>query len=443
MGPEAEAVEGRGSAGARLRVGFLAQENLPVPPPALGGSVSRVIYELANPMTSAADVAVAAVHGEGLSDGTRDGVSYVYVEPRLDARPHAVAARVRDVHRKLDLPHRELQGLPFYSARYARRGLELLQPFDPNVVHVQNVSQFLNRARHVYPRATLALHMHCDWLRELPPKTARRWLRNANLILGVSDYITNGIRDTYPEFAERCRTLHNGVNPDVFPAKSSLSPAQRGEVESLRRELGIDGGPTAVYVGALAPEKGIHVLLDAFSSLLRELPSAKLILAGQHNRYFQVRAPRTRAARAALRRRQDGYRAELANHAARLGKSVVFAGRLPHDKLFALYGLADVLVMPSTGQEPFPLPVLEAFASAVPVVATTRGGLPEAVVDGETGLLVPADDGDALRDAIAAVLNDPELRERMGAAARARAVEHFSWEGQARKLLRYYVEAGA
>jgi glycosyltransferase involved in cell wall biosynthesis len=436
-----ESVDGD-PAGPRLRVGFLAQENLPVPPPELGGSVSRVIYELARPMAAAVDVAVAAIGGDGRSDGIRDGVSYVYVEPRLDARTHAAAGRVLDVQRKLDLPHRELQGLPFYSARYARQGLELLKPFEPDVVHIQNVSQFLNRARHVFPSAKLALHMHCDWLRELPPKTGRRWLRNADLILGVSDYITNGIRDAFPELAERCRTLHNGVNPDVFPARDALSQEQLDEVESLRSELALDG-PTVVYVGAFAPEKGVHVLLDAFASLRQELPDAKLVLAGQHNRYFQVRAPRTRAARAALRRRQNGYRAELAHQAGRVGDGVVFAGRLAHERLFALYGLADVLVMPSTGQEPFPLPVLEASASSVPVIATRRGGLPEAVVDGVTGRLVPADDADALCEAMSEVLLDPALRDGMGAAARARVLEHFSWKGQARMLLGYYRDVGA
>jgi glycosyltransferase involved in cell wall biosynthesis len=83
--------------------------------------------------------------------------------------------------------------------------------------------------------------------------------------------------------------------------------------------------------------------------------------------------------------------------------------------------------MPSL-EEGFGLPLAEAMAAGLPTVASRVGGMPEIVVDGETGILVAPGDADALADAIVRVLADPELGRRLGEAGRARAVERYSWD---------------
>ena len=102
-------------------------------------------------------------------------------------------------------------------------------------------------------------------------------------------------------------------------------------------------------------------------------------------------------------------------------------GFVSHDELERLYDRAAVVVLPSY-REGLPLCVLEAMAHGRPVVATAVGGIPQLVEDGRTGLLVEPGDAEALRSALERLLSDPELRRRMGRAARARVQRMCSWE---------------
>lgn len=126
----------------------------------------------------------------------------------------------------------------------------------------------------------------------------------------------------------------------------------------------------------------------------------------------------------------DGpLRGALEARAAELGVAdrVRFLGRRPHDEMPDLLRGFDLVAMPSR-QEEWGVAAAEAGATAIPVVAARVGGLPEIVVDGETGLLVPPEDPAALADAIRRMAADPGLRLRLGAAARERVVALFPWE---------------
>ena len=104
-----------------------------------------------------------------------------------------------------------------------------------------------------------------------------------------------------------------------------------------------------------------------------------------------------------------------------------------------LLRLMDVVVLPSL-QESFPRVPLEAMAMGVPVVATTVGGIPESVSDGETGILVPPGDGAAIRDALVRLVDDPALRKRMGETGRRRVREQFSIEANIARTEALYLE---
>jgi glycosyltransferase involved in cell wall biosynthesis len=115
-------------------------------------------------------------------------------------------------------------------------------------------------------------------------------------------------------------------------------------------------------------------------------------------------------------------------------------GFVPHDELQRLYARAAVVACPSR-REGFGVACLEAMAHGRPVVATPVGGLRDLVVDGETGVVVPPRDPAALRAALQRLLGDPELRRRLGAAARRRAEERFSWAAATDATLAAYAEA--
>ncbi len=150
-----------------------------------------------------------------------------------------------------------------------------------------------------------------------------------------------------------------------------------------------------LYVGDLSFEKGIHVLIRAFSEL-------------------RDRAPLVMIGRAVE---------PLAN--IRLPPTVRVLETLEHGSALAAFERCTVAVVPSVWPEPSGLVALEAMAMSKPVVASRAGGLSETVVDGETGLLVEPGDHEALREALARLLVDADLRRRQGAAGRERIVTRF------------------
>jgi phosphatidylinositol alpha-1,6-mannosyltransferase len=201
-----------------------------------------------------------------------------------------------------------------------------------------------------------------------------------------------------------------GVDVERF---RPLAATDRGAV---REEFGLDPDrPLVLGVSRLVPRKGFDVLIDAVAGL----PDVQLALAG---------AGRDR-------RRLERRVAERG-----IAGRVRFLGRVPDDESFPrLYACADVFAMPCRERwggleaEGFGIVFLEAAAAGVPAVAGRSGGSHEAVVDGETGFVV---EGRALdvRGALAALLADDDLRARMGAAARARAVTEFSYDRLAARL---------
>lgn len=187
--------------------------------------------------------------------------------------------------------------------------------------------------------------------------------------------------------------IHNGLDP----ARYSNSPD-----EALRRQLGLNGRPVAIVVANFIHYKGHRWFLDAWASVLRTCPSATALLVGD--------GPERGAA--------EIRAAELG-----LGEGVQFLGS--RRDVPQLLALADVFVHPSL-EEGFSNAVLEAMASACPVVVTNVGGTPEAVIDGKTGWVVPPRDAMALADAMVRVLAAPDRGRAMGKAGQRRVHERFT-----------------
>jgi glycosyltransferase involved in cell wall biosynthesis len=148
-----------------------------------------------------------------------------------------------------------------------------------------------------------------------------------------------------------------------------------------------------LFVGDLSRDKGIHTLLNAYATLKDAPP---LVLIG--------------------RRCQDTP--------AEFPSNVIFLNSWPHAAVMAAWRRCSIAVAPSAWPEPFGVVVLEAMAAGRPVIASRIGGLPDMVVDGETGLLVSPDDPAALRTALERLLTDRDLREQLGQAGQRR-VEQF------------------
>ena len=217
-----------------------------------------------------------------------------------------------------------------------------------------------------------------------------------------------------PELARRVEALgFDGARSRVIPygVDVGLFRPDAARRALWRERLGIEGdAPLALSVGRMATKKGFHLLVEELPRLLAEHPAARFVFAGGGDRLEELR--RT---------------------AAPLGERVHFVGAVLHDELPDLYRAADLFVLPAIHDprgnvDGLPNVVLEAMASGLPVVASAVSGIPLAVTDGETGLLVREGDGESLRKAVAALVADPAARRRMGAAARRRTETDLTWD---------------
>ena len=299
-----------------------------------------------------------------------------------------------------------------------------------DIVHILNLSQFAPIIRALNPKAKIVLHMHAEWLTRLNPASVHRRLRSVDRVLSCSNFVTDQIRRAFPQFANRCATVYNGVDVERFIPNGHATKAR--ETKRL------------LYVGGIAAHKGLHVLLDALPAVLKRCPGARVDMVGPPSQLPLDWLPTLGepAAMAHLLRFFDGkgYVSHLKEQISRLNltDSVVFCGGVSREDLARRYREADVFVFPSVWNELFGMPTVEAMSSGVPVVASRIAGLPEVVEDGKSGLLVPPDNPSALADAIICLLEDEKLRRSMGQSGRKRVLQNFTWDRIAEDLLCEY-----
>lgn len=198
---------------------------------------------------------------------------------------------------------------------------------------------------------------------------------------------------------ERAHLAAHGASPGrvaVIPCGVDTELFRPGDRDAARAALGLDDRPLALYVGRIAPIKGLDTLLDAVARL-RALGLRLLVVGGEADEPL------------------DGHEAEIRRRAEALGlgAAVSFVGAQPQDRLRDYYVAADVTVLPSY-YESFGMVALEAMACGSPVLATRVGGLATTVLDGVTGVLVPDGDAAALAGSLERLLGDAALRWRLG-----------------------------
>jgi starch synthase len=257
----------------------------------------------------------------------------------------------------------------------------------------------------------------------------RTALEAADAVIAVSDGMRADVLRCYPAIdPARVRVIRNGIDTDEYAPAESLD---------VLAEYGVDlRAPIVLFVGRITRQKGLPYLLAAARSLPDD---TQLVLLAS--------APDT-----------PEIKAEVETALGELGRErrgvVWIDAMLPRPQVRAFLTAATVFVCPSI-YEPLGIVNLEAMACGTAVVATATGGIPEVVVDGETGLLVPIDpDPDdpygaprdprafaaALAERIGSLVSDPGQASRLGAAGRRRAVEEFSWTAVAERTRDLYAE---
>jgi glycosyltransferase involved in cell wall biosynthesis len=155
---------------------------------------------------------------------------------------------------------------PFYALRVALS----IRASKCDIVLVHNFLQFASIIKRFNPSAKICLSMHCEWLTQFATPASERQLRRIDLIITCSDYITERVRTRFPAIAARCHTVYDGVDTDRFCPMQDFAPDSNGAERLL-------------YIGRLSPEKGAHVLIQAFKILAQSRPRLRLGLVGTSN----------------------------------------------------------------------------------------------------------------------------------------------------------------
>lgn len=298
-----------------------------------------------------------------------------------------------------------------YEAFLAESGVRVIHAhFGPDAVYalrlVERMSLPIVTTFHgvdvTTSRTSLLLSGKVSWLRYVLWR--QHLAHKGDLFLCISDYIRRRVLSLgFPE--ERTATHYIGV--DI--ANITLNP--------LRSQY-----PLVVHVARLVEVKGTAYLIKAFAALSRRFPEARLMIVG------------------------DGpLRTQLKESVEQLGigNCVQFCGFLSHKETLDVIERAWVLCQPSTtdragATEGLCISILEAAARGVPTVATLNGGIPEAVVDGATGLLVAEKSADEIAEALGHLISESSTRQKMGEAARSHVEMNFNRARQTAVLEQMY-----
>jgi glycosyltransferase involved in cell wall biosynthesis len=434
---------------SRMKIALL---NQPQDPMAAGseqrGSVAIVNWELARCLARRHEVIVYAPRARGQRGIERYGDIEIrrirFVARRLHQAAQLIAGRLG-------------RSRPYFTSRlyyreYFAQIARHLAARPPDIVHLPNQMQFAALLKRAAPGARIVVHMHQEELAKLDTRLLRRDLIQVDAVATVSDFVTAGARARLPEMAMRIHTIGNGVDVLRFRPAARLDRGRARDCAAAPLRL--------LYVGRIAPDKGVHLLMEAVDRLTREGVSLELTLIGKPGLMpydllsrllrgdqraldavsgFYGDSLRSWLAKEVLGQHRS-YLLALRSHLSREAAARVrFRGTVPLSALVRAYRAADLLVLPSIWQESYGLPVAEAMACGVPVLASASGGVPELIEDGVTGRLVPRLECEALTRALRELAAQPARLREMGRAARARAERLLTWSRSAERLERLYL----
>ena len=238
-----------------------------------------------------------------------------------------------------------------------------------------------------------------------------RWLKRCDRIIANSAY-TAMLAESKGVSSDRISIIPPGVEPERFAVTSDGA--------ATKKFFGLEGRRVILFVGRLARRKGVKEFIQEWlPKIVAAVPQACFVIVGGNPTESLTH--------------RDDMVTEIAAAAAQLGleRHVILLGSLSDEAVVRLYQACDLVVLPALATpddvEGFGIVLVEAAAAGKPVVATRVGGIPDAVEQGKSGLLVEAGDYDSLSRATVNLLGDEKKRQMMGAFARQRLHEHFTW----------------
>lgn len=388
-------------------VALIGPELYPIPP-IRGGAAELFIEKVAGRLTGWRPVVIGVSDPELPRHEWRGQVEYFRIP--LSGWRKWLYCRYRD-----------------YFPLYDRQVAKIINQVQPDVIHVHNRPLLaLALQRRLDRPIPIILHMHN--LYESLGKRERPRPGTKIPVAGFaacSRFVLDRERPRLWLGAALFRVIYNGVETDAYYSRWD----QEVLVKEVRRSHGLEAEPTVLFAGKLREAKGVHILLKAMTRVWEIAPQAVLVLVGG-TEYGQGRTMR-----------ETPFLKQLRRILSQASGKVVLTGFIPPDAMPRAYLLGDVFVGPSQIEEGLGLVFLEAAAAGLPLIATRRGGIPEVVRHGETGLLLDRQDDDAeLAAKIIKLLDDAPLRQRLGQQGRSWVLANFTWEKIAYTLEAFYDE---
>ncbi len=246
-----------------------------------------------------------------------------------------------------------------------------------------------------------AFHNH-QGLYKVTHPIIKRWHQRLHGAIAVSPAAYRHVNQAFPA---DYKIIPNGIDVDHFSKNVVPWPQYN------------DGKTNILFVGRLEKRKGLKYLLDAYSQLKWDLPDIRLFVVGPGNPD------------------KESYSILGSRHL----QDIIFTGTVSYDDLARYYASADIFCSPATGAESFGIVLLEAMAAGKPVIASDIEGYRSIVTDEEQGLLVPRKDATALSQALALLIRNPELAQKMGNKGRE-TVQEYRWKVVASRVQDYYDE---
>jgi glycosyltransferase involved in cell wall biosynthesis len=362
------------------------------------------------------------VHGiEAIGGAERDLIALLKTLDRRKWEPHVVCPGTGPFREQLDtiaVPTYALSLPPWrkplavFQRRSAVVHLEaLVNRLDPAMIHVNDIWWVPHTMRAIASRTSNPVPIVAHVRQEIEPaKVGRYELDRVEAVIAISRQVEQSLMAGGVS-VKNVRTVYSGI--DI--SESQLTH----DGQAIRQMIRLPNG--AVLLGTVAnlfPRKGYEVMLRALPAILRAVPTVHYVIVGSDDHNYADRLKR------------------LA-HELKVADRMHIVGF--QDPVHPFLAALDLYVHPAL-MEGFGIAVVEAMAMGKAVVATTTGGLPEVVAQGETGLLVPPGDVESLAATVASLLEDRARREQMGICGRARAQERFSLDASVAQVEQLYGE---
>ena len=290
-----------------------------------------------------------------------------------------------------------------------------------DVIHAHNFHHFLPE----YGRALTALRwqgmptfltIHEVWSEFICKDLLRRTEWDG--IIAVSEHVREELMQQAPHL-DNVKLVYHGIDTDELFTPENTNP-------KWADQLALHDRPVIIHPARMLPWKGVIYSVQAMLAVREHFPEAVLIVTDTEDIVDWIDELK-------------GYKEDVLQLIADATlEDNVITQPFPYLELPWVYNHCDVVIYPTIGEEPFGLVPVEGMACAKPVIVSRSGGLPESVVDGKTGFIIPKKDVSALADKICQLLDDKELARAMGQAGRKRATELFTRERMAQEVADLY-----